>query len=147
MDTKFKPGVSGNPNGRPKGAGDKRLQYRELLNSRGEQLIDTLVNLALGGDMSAMKLCIERLVPPLKSELVTITLPEEINYESVFKVGEEVLRSLGRQNITLDEAQGMFKIIERQINMLETRELLRESNSAIEYFKKMEKEHVSRQIR
>ncbi len=60
---RFKKGQSGNPNGRPLGCLNKRTQLAALLEPHAEALISKAVELALGGDTNALRLCIERLLP------------------------------------------------------------------------------------
>lgn len=67
----WKPGTSGNPKGRPKGCKDKSTRQAQLLaqgmlNSQVVQLVQKMLKMALEGDTRAMKLCIERILPPLK---------------------------------------------------------------------------------
>ena len=63
----FKKGQSGNPSGRPKGVKDKRTELRELLEPHAEALVKKAVDLALMGDTSALRLCLERIIPAVKS--------------------------------------------------------------------------------
>ena len=64
----FKTGQSGNPGGRPKGIVDKRTQLRSLIQPHAEDLVNKLVERAKLGDSWAMKLCIDRLIPPMKKD-------------------------------------------------------------------------------
>lgn len=64
----FMKGQSGNPRGKPKGARDKRTALRVLLEPHSESLVQKTVQLALGGDTTALRLCLERLIPPVKSK-------------------------------------------------------------------------------
>lgn len=70
-------GQSGNPAGKPRGAKDKRTELRQLLQPHAGALINTVVAKALAGDMAAMRLCLDRIVPALKptSEPVSLTMP------------------------------------------------------------------------
>ena len=74
----FTKGVSGNLAGRPKSK-VKQADLKELLLPHAENLINTLVSLALSGDVSAMKLCIDRLIAPIKS--AEPTKIEVLNYK------------------------------------------------------------------
>jgi hypothetical protein len=60
--------MSGNPNGRPKGLQDKRTELRGLLAPHAKDLINQAVELAKAGDSSALRLCIDRLVPPVRAK-------------------------------------------------------------------------------
>ncbi|MES2728985.1 MAG: DUF5681 domain-containing protein [Pseudomonadota bacterium] len=63
----FIAGRSGNPNGRPKGAGDKRTEMRSLLEPHAPALIEKAVQMALAGDVTALKLCLDRIIPVMRS--------------------------------------------------------------------------------
>jgi len=63
-DTKFKPGQSGNPNGRPKGAKNKMTERaRTLLYNSAEQITAKCIEMALAGDIQAIKIAMERIIP------------------------------------------------------------------------------------
>ena len=66
--TQFKPGQSGNRNGRPKGSKDKRTALREMLQPHAESLINKVVSLAKKGDTTALKLCLDRLIAPYRAK-------------------------------------------------------------------------------
>jgi len=68
----FQKGQSGNPAGRPKGSRDKRTELRELLEPHAEELVLRAVNMALEGDITALKMCLDRLIPAYRSEEVAI---------------------------------------------------------------------------
>ncbi|NQV87596.1 MAG: hypothetical protein HQ492_11025, partial [Woeseiaceae bacterium] len=75
--TKFNPGRSGNPNGRPQGSRNKAtLAIEALLDGQSEALTQKAVEMALAGDMQALKLCLERVCPPRKSRPIQIDLPK-----------------------------------------------------------------------
>ena len=69
----FVPGQSGNTNGRPKGSGDVRLQIRKQLEARGEEVVATLLDMALvDRDPNAIKIIMERISPKPKSDSVNL---------------------------------------------------------------------------
>lgn len=73
----FQKGQSGNPKGRPQGSRHKAtIIAQALLDGQTESLVQKAVELALAGDVTALRLCIERLVPPRKDSPVVVTLPE-----------------------------------------------------------------------
>ena len=72
----FEPGVSGNPNGRPRGSRNKTtLALESLLDGQATALTQKAIDLALAGDMAALRLCLDRILPPRKDRPVTFTLP------------------------------------------------------------------------
>jgi hypothetical protein len=72
----FEKGRSGNPAGRRTGSRNKTtLAAAALLAGESEALTCKAVELALAGDPTAMRLCIERLLPPCRERTVKFTLP------------------------------------------------------------------------
>jgi len=64
---KFQPGQSGNPTGRPKGARHKTtLAIESLLDGEAEALTRKVIEKAKEGDLAALKLCLDRLLPMRK---------------------------------------------------------------------------------
>ncbi len=73
----FLPGQSGNPSGRPKGIVDRRAEWRELLQTHAKDLIEKLIEEAKAGEPTALRLCIERLLPRIKPDYgINFQLPE-----------------------------------------------------------------------
>ena len=72
----FEKGQSGNPAGRRVGCRNKTtLAAATLLAGEAEALTRKAVELALGGDPTAMRLCIERILPQCRERTVKFILP------------------------------------------------------------------------
>jgi hypothetical protein len=72
----FQPGQSGNPAGRrPASRNQATLAAATLLDGEGLGLTRRAVEAALAGDMLAMKLCLERVLPRCHERPVTFFLP------------------------------------------------------------------------
>ena len=64
QDSQFKPGQSGNPSGRPKGARNKSTVAAEaLLDGESEALTRRCIDLEMEGDPTALRLCLSRILP------------------------------------------------------------------------------------
>ena len=69
-------GTSGNQSGRPAGSQNKTTQaLQQLLEGEAERITRKAIDLALAGDLSAIRLCRERLLPPRKDRPVQVDLP------------------------------------------------------------------------
>jgi hypothetical protein len=63
----FKPGKSGNPSGKPKGARNKTtVAMEKLLDDDAATITSKAIELAKNGDLTALRLCLERIIPPRK---------------------------------------------------------------------------------
>lgn len=67
VPTKWLPGQSGNPNGRPKGSKNKKTLLVEEFEKDGTKIARVVMDAALAGDMQAANLVLQRLSPPLRS--------------------------------------------------------------------------------
>ena len=67
----FEKGVSGNPTGRPRGSRNATtLALEALLDGQANALTQKAIDLALGGDMAALRLCLDAILPPRKGDQV-----------------------------------------------------------------------------
>ncbi|MCH8859240.1 MAG: hypothetical protein IID54_06645 [Proteobacteria bacterium] len=109
----FKPGQSGNPKGRPKGARNRAtLAAEALLDGEAEALTRKAIELGLSGDTTALRLCLERLMPPRKDRLISLALPLITNEDDVAEALDVVLAAVGDGRITPDEANRVIALIE-----------------------------------
>ena len=118
----FKKGESGNLAGRPKGRGDKRTELRKLLDPHAPEVIDTLINLAKGGDTTAIKLVLDRTISVLKAsseQSQTISLAGD----SLKDKGDSVLRLIANGEITIDESTRLMVILSMQAKLVELNSL------------------------
>lgn len=120
---KFRKGQSGNPKGRPKGIMDKRVALRALLEPHTPQLVATVVNKALEGDMAAARICMERLIPPIKAQ----DLPVKIGPlgETLAEQARALVAAAASGRITPDQAASLMSAIAAQARIVEADELAR----------------------
>ncbi len=117
---KFEKGKSGNPKGKPKGAKDKRTELRALLQPYAGKLVKKAVDMALSGDTAALRLCIDRLIPPIKARETPISLP---HVNDLVRQGKTILAELCASEITPSEASRLMQVLTGQARMVESGEL------------------------
>src|SRR5438105_9331918 len=99
---KFKKGESGNPNGRPKGIVDIRMAWRAQFEPAAPTIIQKAIDMAKAGDKDMMRLCLDRMVPPVKARGEPVNLPALEG--SLSEQGSTVLQALAEGELTPDEA-------------------------------------------
>ncbi len=122
----FQKGQSGNPSGRPQGSRHKvSVAIENLLEGEAEALTRKAIQLALEGDLIALRLCLERLCPPVKQRPVRIEMPIVKSASEAVGAMTAVLESVSTGEITTGEGQALADMIERFRRVLETEELER----------------------
>jgi len=109
----FVKGRSGNPRGRPTGARNKKtLAAAVLLEGESEALTRKAVELALEGDPTALRLCIERILPPCRERPVNFALPPIENAADISAAMNAVTSALARGIITPGEAERIANVVD-----------------------------------
>ena len=117
--TKFKPGQTGNPNGRPKDKTPATLLRKSII-ADIPAIINTLIELAKGGDVQAIKLVLERVCPALKPQAVPISLPF---VESLAGQGNEIIRATMSGQIPPDIGSQLITALSNQGKLIELQEM------------------------
>lgn len=120
----FKKGSSGNPNGKPKGSLNKTtLMMRAMLESEAEKITRKAIDLAKAGDLAAMKLIFERLLPPRKDSPLALHLPKITKAEDVIFAFDSIRAEMADGNITPLEAETLCSLLEYSRKAIETTQL------------------------
>ena len=128
----FQPGKSGNPSGRPAGSRNKAtLAIEALLDGEAEALTRTCIERALGGDMAALKLCMDRICPPRKDAPISFKMPSVNNASDAASVMRSILEQVAKGSISPSEAKTVSEVIENYRRLLEATEF-EERLSALE---------------
>lgn len=119
----FQPGKSGNPSGRPAGSRNKAtLAIEALLDGEAEALTRTCIEKALGGDMTALKLCMDRICPPRKDSPVAFKMPPVSNVSDAASVMRSVMDEVANGNISPGEARAISEVLECYRRLVEASE-------------------------
>ena len=117
--------ASGNP-GKPRGARHKAtVAALELLDGEAEALSRKAVELALEGDTTALRLCLERIAPPRKDAPVKFTLPEMATASDAARAVAAVIEAVSEGDLTPAEANAVAGLVEGFRRALETEDLAR----------------------
>ena len=113
----------GNP-GKPKGTRHKATRAAlALLDGEAEALTRRAVELALEGDTTALRLCLERIAPPRKDAPVTFTLPQMQSAIDAAKAAGAILDAVATGDLTPTEGAHIMALIETYRRTLETSQL------------------------
>lgn len=105
--------AKGNP-GRPKGSRHKYvLAVQDILDGEAETLGRKVVELALAGDTVALRLCLERIMPPKKDFLVEFDLPSICDASEVVEAARAVLQAVSEGKLTPADATVVMTMVER----------------------------------
>ena len=132
-NTKFKPGQSGNPAGRPKDKTPATLLRKSIAEDIPD-IVNMLVRLAKNGDVQAAKILLDRICPPLRPQALPVNieaganLPETggnvvnatLNGSIAPDIGSMLIRALAEQS-KLIELQEMADRLQRLEKLLEAR--------------------------
>ncbi|WP_108838613.1 hypothetical protein [Tateyamaria sp. Alg231-49] len=113
----------GNP-GKPKGTRHKATQAAlALLEGEADALTRKAVEIALEGDTTALRLCLERIAPAKKDAPVTFKLPPMQSAADAAKAAGAVLDAVALGELTPTEGAHVMALIETYRRTLETTEL------------------------
>lgn len=109
----FVKGQSGNPAGRPRGSRNKASLLAEaLLEDETEGIIRKLAELARAGDMTALRLCLERLILPLKERPMRLALPPLNTAEDLLAAVNVIVAAVAEGEVSESEAKTMLGLVE-----------------------------------
>jgi polyhydroxyalkanoate synthesis regulator phasin len=102
----WKPGQSGNPNGRPPGSSEVG-RLRAAISEHLPKIIEQLVQKARDGDTQAARLLLERVLPPVKAteSTIEVDLPEGA---SLTEQGEAIVRAVADGTIPPGQAGALL---------------------------------------
>jgi hypothetical protein len=119
----FRRGMSGNPAGRPLGARHKATVAAELLlDGEAEALTRKAVELALAGDTTALRLCLDRILPPLRERPMRLSLPLLSTPGDAAGAMAVITNAVAEGMITLGEAAELAKLVQSFIAAIEVNE-------------------------
>jgi hypothetical protein len=111
--TPWQPGQSGNPSGRPKGSRNRTtLAAEALLDGEAEELTRKAIELAKGGDLAAIRICLDRILPTRKDRTITFALPTMETASDAANAVAAIVAAVAEGEVTPAEAVELSKLVE-----------------------------------
>jgi hypothetical protein len=110
---KFKPGKSGNPGGKPRGALNQTTRAAlELLGGDLEAITRECVRQAKEGNLMAVKLVLDKLIPSVKELPLSLSLPKVEGGADLPAALSAVMVAVAQGKITPGEGQALTAMLE-----------------------------------
>jgi hypothetical protein len=123
-DGKFALGNRANPSGRPKGSRHKYLLAAEaLLDGESERLSRKAIEMALAGDTTCLRICLERILPVRRDRPIGIELPQIKTLEDVASALLTVVQAVGSGEITPSEGTAVSSLLHGYSEALQAKDL------------------------
>src|SRR6266513_79959 len=120
----FKKGKSGNPAGRPKGTRNRTtLAAEALLEGQAEAITQKVVEMALAGDLTAARMCLDRILPIRRERRVSFELPPLDSAEDIVKGMKAIAAALASGELSPREAAEIGNFVGWHAKSIEVLEL------------------------
>jgi len=117
---RFRKGQSGNPRGTPRGSRHWASRMAEaLIDGECEEIVRVTIQKALAGEDAALKICMDRLLPPRKDRPVRFDLPRIVDAVGLLQAHADVLRATAEGEVSPGEAKELSALIEGQRRLYE----------------------------
>lgn len=125
---RWEPGQSGNPTGVPRNV----RHIRELLAPHKESLVQSAIALALTGDVQALRLCLERLCPPLRADSEPVEVPGLATATTLADKALAILNGMANGSVAPDAGSQILAAITSAAQLSEL-EQLKDRLAALEH--------------
>jgi len=120
----WKKGQSGNPRGRPKGSRNKAtLLAIAAMEGELSNVVRVVIDAAKGGDLSAARLVVDKLIPATRELPISIKLPAISAVGDCAKAQAMVLAAVAAGDLLPSEGEALAGLVEQQRRSLETGDL------------------------
>jgi hypothetical protein len=116
----FRKGQSGNPRGRPPGARNAATVIAEqLLDGAAAVLTRKVIDKAKEGDITALRLCLDRILPPRRERPLQFKMPTLRCAGDAATAMAMLTQAVAKGDITASEATELSKLVENFVRALE----------------------------
>jgi hypothetical protein len=119
----FYKGESGNPAGRPRGSLNRTtVLMQSLLEANAEAIARKAIDLATGGDLTAIRICFDRLVPARKHEPIALELPRLDTAADTVTAASTIVAAVAAGELAPSEAADIAKAVDIYVRALATQQ-------------------------
>jgi hypothetical protein len=111
--------------GRPPGSRNKRTKFAEQMDEHGPAIIKQCQVMALEKDPIAMRICMERLVPPCKAAHHRFRLPRGNTPADLVKAVSTINQQVAQGKLSAQDGEAMARTVEMQRRAIETEDFER----------------------
>jgi hypothetical protein len=115
----FEKGTSGNLKGRT-GGKTPGAKLRAAIELRADDILQSVINSAVDGDMTACKMLLDRITPTLKPQAMAINLPVK---NSLPEQGNEIIRATVSGKMAPDVASQLIMALANQGKLVDLQEM------------------------
>jgi hypothetical protein len=109
----FPPGHSGNLAGRPRGARNRStLAAEQLLDGEAEGLTRKVIELAQNGDITALRLCMDRILPVRRDRFLLAELPPLKSVSDAPDVIAAIVAAVGAGELGIADAMELAGLVD-----------------------------------
>ena len=118
----FQKGQSGNPAGRPRGSRSRStLLVHDLFEGELEAIARKTLDMAIAGDIAAIRICLDRLAPTGKNRPIICALPPLDTAAATVAAAGTIVAEVAAGDLTAAEAADLAKVVDLYVRTLETR--------------------------
>jgi len=122
--TQFRPGQSGNPAGRPKGARNKiTVAIEALIDAASTDIATKAIELAKAGDATMIRALLDRAAPPRRDRHISFELPPMERAADAVKAAAAIAQAVADGELTPSEASELSDFVANYVKALEISDL------------------------
>ncbi len=122
--TSFSKGQSGNPAGRAVGSRNRAsIAADMLLDDDAEKLTRKAIEMALGGDPTALRMCLDRIAPIRRDRPVVFDLPAILTTNDLPLATAALLSAVASGELTPSEAAELGKVVDSHVKAIEVADI------------------------
>ena len=119
----YEKGQSGNPAGRPPGSRNKATILAEsMFQGEAEAIIRLAIDKAKQGDMTAIRLCLERVFPRLRDRATLFDLPPINGAPEALAAMTTIVAGVRGGDLTAAEGSDLSKLVDHYLRALEAKD-------------------------